>query len=83
MTRDMQRKHLWAPHATRRATGCSSTPSVKPPDLNTVDWHVRQRNPSASAWEVQNETLEVNRGLVSDGLFTLGGAFRRSALRIL
>jgi hypothetical protein len=41
-------------------------------DLNAVDWHVRQRNPSASPSEVQNETLEVIRGLIDDGLFTLG-----------
>jgi hypothetical protein len=44
----------------------------KPVDLNAVDWHVRQRNPPASPSEVQNETLEVIRGLVSDGLFMLG-----------
>jgi hypothetical protein len=44
----------------------------KPVDLNAVDWHVRQRNPSASRSEVQNETLEVIRALVSDGLFALG-----------
>ncbi len=42
-------------------------------DLNAVDWHVRQQNPSASPSEVQNETLEVIRSLVSDGLFRLGG----------
>jgi hypothetical protein len=41
-------------------------------DLNAVDWRVRQRNPSASLSEVQNETLEVIRVLVSEGLFTLG-----------
>jgi hypothetical protein len=45
-----------------------------PVDLNAVDWHVRQQNPSATPSEVQNETLEVIRSLVSDGLFTLGGA---------
>ena len=44
----------------------------KPLDLNAVDWHVRHKNPSASPSEVQNETLEVIRALVSDGLFTLG-----------
>ncbi len=44
----------------------------KPVDLNAVDWHVRHRNPSASPSEVQNETLEVIRALVSEGLFTLG-----------
>lgn len=44
----------------------------KPVDLNAVDWHVRQHNPSASPSEVQNETREVIRALVSDGLFTLG-----------
>lgn len=45
-----------------------------PLDLNAVDWHVRQQNPSASPSEVQDETLEVIRSLVSDGLFRLGGA---------
>jgi hypothetical protein len=44
----------------------------KPLDLNAVDWHGRHKNPSASPSEVQNETLEVIRALVSDGLFTLG-----------
>jgi hypothetical protein len=44
----------------------------KPLDLNAVDRHVRHRNPSASPSEVQNETLEVIRTLVNDGLFTLG-----------
>lgn len=44
----------------------------RPLDLNAVDRHVRHRNPSASPSEVQNETLEVIRSLVNDGLFTLG-----------
>ncbi len=44
----------------------------KPVDLNAVDWHVRHRNPSASPSEVQNETLDVIRALVGEGLFTLG-----------
>jgi hypothetical protein len=44
-----------------------------PVDLNSIDWHVRQQNPSATPSEVQNETLEVIRSLVSDGLFRLGG----------
>ena len=44
----------------------------KPVDLNGVDWHVRQQNPSASPSEVQNETLEVIRALVSEGWFRLG-----------
>jgi hypothetical protein len=44
-----------------------------PLDLNAVDWHVKQQNPSATPSEVQNETLEVIRSLVSDGLFRLGG----------
>ena len=44
----------------------------KPLDLNAVDRHVRHRNPSAPPSEVQNETLEVIRALVSDELFTLG-----------
>jgi hypothetical protein len=44
-----------------------------PVDLNSIDWHVRQQNPSATPSEVQNETLEVIRYLVSEGLFRLGG----------
>ena len=44
----------------------------KPVDLNGVDRRVRQQNPSASPSEVQNETLEVIRFLVSVGYFTLG-----------
>jgi hypothetical protein len=44
----------------------------KPVDLNIVDWHVRQQNPSASPSEVQNETLEVIRSLVSEEWFKLG-----------
>jgi hypothetical protein len=43
-----------------------------PVDLNGVDWHVRQQNPSATPAEVQDETLEVIRSLVTDGLFRLG-----------
>lgn len=44
----------------------------KPVDLNGVDWHVRENNPSASPLEVQNETLEIIQALVSEGLFMLG-----------
>jgi hypothetical protein len=44
----------------------------RPMDLNGVDWHVRRQNPSASPSEVQNETLEVIRSLVSEELFRLG-----------
>jgi hypothetical protein len=44
-----------------------------PVDLNSVDWHVRQQNPSATPSEVQIETLAVIRSLVSEGLFRLGG----------
>jgi hypothetical protein len=44
----------------------------KPVDLNIVDWHVRQQNPSASPSEVQNETLEVIRTLVNEEWFKLG-----------
>jgi hypothetical protein len=44
-----------------------------PIDLNGIDWHVKQQNPSATPSEVQSETLEVIRSLVSDGLFRLGG----------
>ena len=49
----------------------------KPVDLNAVDWHVRHRNPSASPSEIQNETLEIIRAVVSDGLFRLGSVARR------
>jgi hypothetical protein len=41
-------------------------------DISTVDSHVTRQNPSASVSEVQNETLETVRSLVSDGLFVLG-----------
>jgi hypothetical protein len=44
----------------------------KPVPLNGVDCHVKRQNPSASPSEVQNETLEVIRSLVSEGLFRLG-----------
>lgn len=44
----------------------------QPVDLNAVDWYVKQRNPSAAPSEVQNETLEVIRSLVNDGLARLG-----------
>jgi hypothetical protein len=44
-----------------------------PADLNTVDRLVRQHDPSASPAEVQSETLEVIRSLVSEELFRLGG----------
>jgi hypothetical protein len=40
--------------------------------LTLVDSHVVQENPSASVPEVQAETLETVRALVSDGLFVLG-----------
>jgi hypothetical protein len=44
----------------------------RPIDLNAVDRHVRHHNPSATPTEVQNETLEMIRALVSDGLWKLG-----------
>jgi hypothetical protein len=44
-----------------------------PADLNAVDRLVRQHNPSASPAEIQSETIEVIRSLVSEGLFRLGG----------
>lgn len=43
-----------------------------PVDLNGVDWHVRQANLAAPPAEVQTETLELIRQLVSDGLVRLG-----------
>lgn len=43
-----------------------------PIDLNAVDWHVKHQNPSASPSEVQNETLDVIRAWVSEGLFKIG-----------
>ncbi len=44
----------------------------KPLPLNAVDWKVKQELPSASNSKVQQETLEVIRTLVDDGLFRLG-----------
>jgi hypothetical protein len=44
----------------------------RPLDLNVVDRHVRHHNPSATPTELQNETLEVIRTLVGEGLFKLG-----------
>jgi hypothetical protein len=44
-----------------------------PVDLNVVDWHVRRQNPSANTVGIQQETLEVIRSLVTDGLCLLGG----------
>jgi hypothetical protein len=52
----------------------------KPVDLNAVDWHVRHTNPSPTPSEVQNETLEIIRALVSEGLFTLGAVGERDEL---
>ncbi|WP_235216024.1 hypothetical protein [Mycobacterium kyorinense] len=40
--------------------------------LTAVDSSVTQWNPSASATDVQNETIAVIRSLVSEGLFVLG-----------
>jgi hypothetical protein len=45
----------------------------KPVALNAVDWKIKHDNPSASTSEVQDETLEIIRTLVDDGLFKLGG----------
>jgi hypothetical protein len=44
----------------------------RPVPLNAIDWKIKQQNPSASAAQVQNETLETIRTLVDDGLFRLG-----------
>jgi hypothetical protein len=44
----------------------------RPVALNAVDWKIKHDHPSASISEVQDETLEVIRALVDDGLFTLG-----------
>jgi hypothetical protein len=52
----------------------------RPVDLNIVDWHVRQQNPSASPSEVQNETPEVIRSLVSEEWFKLGAVSQRHLL---
>jgi hypothetical protein len=41
-------------------------------DLGAVDSQVSRHNPSASVSEVQRETLETIRSLVSNGLFELG-----------
>ncbi|MFZ3270270.1 MAG: hypothetical protein WA622_03565 [Mycobacterium sp.] len=45
---------------------------AKPLALNAIDWKIKQQNPSATRSEVQDETLEVVRSLVDDGLFKLG-----------
>ncbi len=44
----------------------------KPVPLNAVDWKIKHHNPSASAAEVQGDTLEMSRGLADDGLVRLG-----------
>jgi hypothetical protein len=44
----------------------------KPLALNAIDWKIKQQNPSATPSEVQDETLEILRSLVDDGLFRLG-----------
>jgi hypothetical protein len=41
-------------------------------DLGAVNSQVSRHNPSASVSEVQRETLEMIRALVSEGLFELG-----------
>ncbi|MGC2345548.1 MAG: hypothetical protein WA630_16475 [Mycobacterium sp.] len=45
---------------------------AKPLALNAIDWKIKQQNPSATRSEVQDETLEVVRSLVDDGLFKRG-----------
>jgi hypothetical protein len=49
----------------------------RPVALNAIDRKVKQRNPSASNAEVQDETLEAIRSLVDDGLFRLGALEKR------
>jgi hypothetical protein len=44
----------------------------KPLALNAVDWKVKKQNPCATPSEVRNETLELVRYLVDEGLFRLG-----------
>jgi hypothetical protein len=71
----MVRYARWRPVTTAREKieiGLGLDAIGQPVDLNIVDWHVRQQNPSASPSEVQNETLEVIRALVSEGWFRLG-----------
>lgn len=41
-------------------------------DLNAVDRHVKQQNPSATPAEVRDETLDAIREWVTEGLFRLG-----------
>jgi hypothetical protein len=41
-------------------------------DLGAVDSQVTRHNPSATVSEVQRQTLEMIRSLVTDGLFELG-----------
>jgi hypothetical protein len=49
-------------------------------DLGAVDSQVSRHNPSASVSEVQRETLETIRSLVSDGLFELGVCLAKVAV---
>jgi hypothetical protein len=49
-----------------------------PIDLNAVDRRVKQKSPSASALEVQNETLDAIREWVSDELFRIGAPVGKS-----
>ena len=48
----------------------------RPVALNAVDWKVKHDNPTASAAEVQDDTLDVIRTLVDDGLVKLGSVRR-------
>jgi hypothetical protein len=48
----------------------------RPVSLNAVDWKIKHDNPSASAAEVQDDTLEVIRTLADDGLVKLGSVRR-------
>jgi hypothetical protein len=48
----------------------------RPVALNAVDWKIKHDNPSASTSEVQDETLEVIRTLVDEGLFKLGNVHK-------
>jgi hypothetical protein len=48
----------------------------RPVALNAVDWKIKQDHPSAPVSEIQDETLEVIRTLVDDGLFTLGAVHK-------
>jgi hypothetical protein len=45
---------------------------IDPVSLSQVNWHVKEQNPSLPLPEWQDETLEMVRSLLSDGLMRIG-----------